>query len=135
MKKLSQAEFEKIVAEGIEAIPEKFLRKLDNVVIVIEDEPTPAQKKKLDIRRDWALLGLYEGIPQAVRETNYSAVLPDKITIFQKPIEEEASGEEDIKEIVKNTVWHEIAHHFGMSEARVRQAEIRRTTLLPQLWR
>ena len=132
MKKLNQAEFEKIVAEGIEAIPEKFLRKLNNVAIVIENEPTLAQKKKLNIGRDWALLGLYEGIPQVVRETNYSAVLPDKITIFQKPIEEEASNEEDIKEIVKNTVWHEIAHHFGMSEARVRQAEKRRTTLSPQ---
>ena len=126
MKKLNRVEFEKIVAEGIKAIPEKFLRKLNNVAIVIECEPTPDQKKKLNIRRDWALFGLYEGIPQTVRGTNYSAVLPDKITIFQKPIEDEANDEEDIKEMVKNTVWHEIAHHFGMSEARVRQAEVKR---------
>lgn len=132
MKKLSQVEFEKIVIEGIKAIPEKFLRKLNNVAIVIEYEPTPAQKKKLNIRRDWALFGLYEGIPQAARGTNYSAVLPDKITIFQKPIEEEADNEEDIRETVKNTVWHEIAHHFGMGEARVRQAEIRRKKISRQ---
>ncbi len=126
MRKLKRIEFEKIVKEGIEAIPKKFLRKLDNVVIVIEDEPTPARKKKLNIHSDWTLFGLYEGVPQAARGTNYTAVLPDKITIFQKPIEKEARDEEDIKEMVKNTVWHEIAHHFGMDEARVRRAEIQR---------
>ncbi len=126
MQKLNWTEFEKIVVEGIEAIPEKFLRKLDNVAIVIEAEPTPVQKKKLNIRSDWALFGLYEGIPQTHRGINYSAVLPDRITIFQKPIEEAARDVEDIKEIVKNTVWHEIAHHFGMSEDQVRQAEARR---------
>ncbi len=130
MRKLNQTEFEKIVVEGIEVIPEKFLRKLDNVAIVIEAEPTQAQKKKLNIRPDWALFGLYEGIPQTQRGINYSAVLPDKITIFQKPIEEAARNEKDIKEIVKNTVWHEIAHHFGMSEDRVRQAEARRRQYL-----
>ena len=118
--------FEKIVEEGIKTIPEKFLRKLDNVAIVIEDEPTPAQKNKLNIHSNWTLLGLYEGVPQVKRGAGYSAVLPDKITIFQKPIEEDARSEEDLKEIVKNTVWHEIAHHFGMNEARVRQAEARR---------
>jgi len=96
------------------------------VAIVIEAESTPAQKKKLNIHPGWALFGLYEGIPQTQRGINYSAVLPDKITIFQRPIEEAAHDEKDIKEIVKNTVWHEIAHHFGMSEDRVRQAEIRR---------
>lgn len=125
-RKLNRTEFEKIVEEGIKAIPEKFLRKLDNVAIVIETEPTPAQKKKLNIHPDWALFGLYEGIPQTQRGINYSAVLPDKITIFQRPIEEAARDGEDIKEIVKNTVWHEIAHHFGMSEDRVCQAEARR---------
>ena len=126
MLRLKRTEFEKIVEKGIEAIPEKFFRKLDNVEIVIEAEPTPAQKKKLDIHPDWALFGLYEGVPQTRRGINYSAVLPDKITIFQRPIEEAARDGEDIKEIVKNTVWHEIAHHFGMNEVRVRQAEARR---------
>ena len=126
MENLNRADFEKSVKEGISAIPEKFLRKLDNVAIVIEDEPTPSQKKKLNIRSSLVLLGLYEGVPKAKRGANYNAVLPDKITIFKKTIEEEARGEEDLKEIVKNTVWHEIAHHFGMSEVQVRQAEIKR---------
>ena len=69
---------------------------------------------------------LYEGVSQTRRGANYNAALPDKITIFQKPIEREARSKEDLKEIVKNTVWHEIAHHFGMSEKEVREAEIKR---------
>ena len=126
MRNLNRKEFEKIIKEGIKAIPEKFLRKLENVAIVIEDEPTPAQKKKLNIHSGWTLFGLYEGVPQLERGANYSAVLPDKITIFQNPIEAGARDGKDIKEIVKNTVWHEIAHHFGMDEKRVREAESRR---------
>ena len=123
---MEKNEFEKIVKEGILAIPEKFLRKLDNVAVVIEDEPTSAQKKKLNIHSNWTLLGLYEGVSQTRRGAGYNATLPDKITIFQKPIEKEARDEKDLKEIVKNTVWHEIAHHFGMSETQARQAEIKR---------
>ncbi len=126
MQKLNRKEFEKIVKEGIKAIPEKFLRKLENVAIVVEDEPTPTQKKKLNLHPSWTLFGLYEGVPQLERGANYSAVLPDKITIFKNPIEALAGDEKDIKEMVKNTVWHEIAHHFGMNEIRVRQAEVKR---------
>ncbi|MEK7193992.1 MAG: metallopeptidase family protein [Patescibacteria group bacterium] len=130
MRKLNRKEFEKIIKEGIKAIPEKFLRKLENVAIVMEDEPTPAQKKKLNIHPNWTLFGLYEGVSQLERGANYNAALPDKITIFQKPIEAAARDEKDIKELVKNTVWHEIAHHFGMDETRVRQAEARRRKIL-----
>ncbi len=130
MQKLKRTEFEKIVEEGIKAIPEKFLQKLDNVAIIIEDEPMPAQRKKLNLRQGWTLFGLYEGVPQTRRGVNYSAALPDKITIFQKSIEAAARHEEDMKEIVKNTVWHEIAHHFGMNEVRVRQAEAKRREIL-----
>ena len=126
MQKLNRRKFEKIVKKGIKAIPERFLQKLNNMAIVIGDEPTPAQKKKLNIRSNWTLFGLYEGIPQLSRGANYSAALPDKITIFQKPIEAAARDEENIKEIVNNTVWHEIAHHFGMNEVRVRQAEAKK---------
>lgn len=123
---MQKARFEKIVKEGIKAIPEKFLRKLNNVAITIEDEPTPTQKKMLNVHSNWTLLGLYEGVSQTRRGANYNATLPDKITIFQKPIEEKSRNEDDLKEMVKNTVWHEIAHHFGMSELQVCQAEIKR---------
>lgn len=120
---MDRERFEQIVAEEIRAIPEKFLQKLDNVTIVIEDEPTSVQKKKLMIRQGWTLFGLYEGVPQLVRGANYTAVLPDKITIFQKSIEAVAHNEEEVKEIVKNTVWYEIAHHFGMNEVEVHKAQ------------
>ena len=114
-----------MVKQGIEAIPKRFLKKLDNVDIVVEDEPTEKQMEKLKLRKDVKLFGLYEGIPQTKRGF-YSGVLPDKITIFKKSIEEVAFDEKQIKEMVKKTVWHEIAHHFGMDEERVRRAEKRK---------
>jgi len=122
---MDREKFEELVRQGIDAIPKKFLEKLDNVDIVIEDEPTEAQIKKLKLGISSKLFGLYEGIPQTKRGY-YSGVLPDKITIFQKPIEEKALNDEHVKEMVKNTVWHEIAHHFGMDEERVRKAERKR---------
>jgi len=132
---MDREKFEELVRQGIDAIPKKFLEKLDNVNIVIEDEPTEAQIKKLKLGINSKLFGLYEGVPQTKRGF-YSGVMPDKITIFQKPIEEmalnAAHGEprlrrdEHVKEMVKNTVWHEIAHHFGMDEERVRKVEKKR---------
>jgi len=123
---IKQEEFENIVIEGIGSIPSKFLAKLSNVAIVIEDEPTIEQKRKLRLRGGDFLFGLYEGVPQNERGFNYAGVLPDKITIFKKPIESAASDKEDLKKIVKNTIWHEIAHHFGMDERRVSRAEEKR---------
>jgi predicted Zn-dependent protease with MMP-like domain len=117
--------FEKLVREGIEAIPQEHLKRLNNVDIVIEDDPTPEQIKKLKIRKNYSLLGLYEGIPKTER-WGYAQVLPDKITIFKNQIERMTQSEQEIKELVKNTVWHEIAHHFGMNEEAVRISESKR---------
>lgn len=123
---MTKNNFEKIVAAGIDAIPNKFLKKISNVAIVIEDKPTSKQLKALKIRQNWTLFGLYEGVPQTKRDSGYNAVLPDKITIFKKPMEEAANNKKDLIEIVKNTVWHEIAHHFGMNENEVNRAEKRK---------
>ena len=112
---MNQEEFQKIVEEGISAIPKRFLEKLDNVDICIEEEPP----------RGRPLFGLYQGIPKTKRG-HYGQVLPDKITIFKGPIERRGRSKEKIREIVKNTVWHEIAHHFGMNEREVREVEKRR---------
>lgn len=106
--------FEELVNEGIKAIPKEFLAKLDNVDIVIENEPTSEQ-----------LLGLYEGIPKTKR-WGYGQVLPDKITIFKNPIEKIAQSEQKVKRLVRDIIWHEIAHHFGMDEKEVRKVESRR---------
>lgn len=122
---MNNERFEKLVREGIKNIPQKFLNKLSNVDIVVEDSPTLEQLKKLKVRKDYFLFGLYEGIPKTKR-WEYAQALPDKITIFKNPIEQAAQSEEEIKQIVKDTIWHEIAHHFGMDENRVRAAERRR---------
>jgi len=122
---MTKEKFEELVNEGIRAIPKRFLEKLDNVDIVIEDEPTSEQLRKLKMRKGSIIFGLYEGVPQTKRG-NYGQVLPDKITIFQNPIERISRSENEIKEIVKNTVWHEIAHHFGLDEKRVRELEKKR---------
>ncbi len=122
---MNRIDFEQAVEQGIQAIPEKFLNKLKNVDICIEDEPSFHQMEKIRARKGSLIFGLYEGIPLTKR-THYGQVLPDKITIFQKPIERIAHSEKEIKEVVKNTVWHEIAHHFGMDEKQVRDAEKKR---------
>jgi len=117
--------FEKIVKEAVEAIPEKFLGKLSNIDICIEETPSPYQLGRLKSRKNFKLFGLYEGVPQTERR-HYGEILPDKITVFKNPILERANSIKEVKEIVRDTVWHEIAHHFGMSEERVRKAEKRK---------
>ena len=135
MRKLTRSEFEKMVRAGVEAIPDKFLRLLDNVAIMIEEEPTSRQREEMQLHDDETLFGLYEGVPLGDRGAGYGGALPDKITIFKHPTEEEAdivssggeSYEQAIKDIVRDTVWHEVAHHFGMDERRVAQVEEKRT--------
>jgi len=124
---MKQADFEILVAKGIAAIPEKFRRMMDNVVVVVEDEPSEEMRRDRGLRDDETLLGLYEGIPRTERGVDYGGlVMPDKITIFRQPIEEAAETPDDIPEIVANTVWHEIAHYMGMEEQEVHEEEIRR---------
>lgn len=129
---MTQKKFEKLVREGIKSIPKRFLKKLDNVDVVIEQEPNAWQLKKLRARKSSIIFGLYEGVPQTKRG-NYAQALPDKITIFKKSIEETAKSVDEIKQMVKDTVWHEIAHHFGMSETEVRRAERQRKRVNPSL--
>ncbi len=131
---ISREEFEKITEEAIADIPKKFLSKLENVEIVIENYPSQYQidkvfgsrkEREFYEKNKFSILGLYEGIPQTKRY-HYGGVVPDKITIFKKPIERKSSSLQDLREIIRNTVWHEIAHHFGMSEEEVRKAETQR---------
>jgi len=123
---MTQEKFEAFINESIQAIPKRFLEKLNNVDICVEDNPTSHQLKKLRVKKNSLVFGLYEGVPQTKRG-HYGQVLPDKITIFKRPIERIAHSENEIREIVKNTVWHEIAHHFGLDEKQVRIAEKRRS--------
>lgn len=121
---MNRKKFEKIVLEAVKSIPKKFLERLENVEIVIEDTPNFYQLQKLKNRKS-LIFGLYEGIPKTKR-WHYREVLPDKITIFKAPIERVATSEKEIKEIVKRTVWHEIAHHFGFDERKIKEIEKRK---------
>ena len=123
---MKKSEFEKLVQEGIQQIPKKFRNKLSNVAITIENSPSQTQLRKLNLPDNQLLFGLYQGIPQTKRGFNYNLVLPDKITIFQKPIESLSESSEEIRQIVRQTIWHEIAHHFGIDERRIREIELRR---------
>lgn len=117
-------DFTKIVNKGFKAIPQEFRDKLDNVSIFVESEPNYEQSRKIQLRRGWTLFGLYEGVPLSKRNSNYAMVLPDRITIFQNPIYYASRGNPEVMEkIITETVWHEIAHHFGMNEEEVRKAE------------
>lgn len=124
----SREEFEKLVHDAIQELPEEIRQKMDNVAVVIEDDPTPEQLKKNGIRHGDLLLGLYEGVPRSRRGPGYTLVLPDKISIFKNQIEQVAHTPEQIKQQVRQTVWHEIAHHFGFDEGAVQKlARGRRT--------
>ncbi len=103
-------------------IPERFLEKLSNVAIIVEDEPAAAQLHTLGMRPDELLLGLYEGVPHTAGGHTHRP-FPDRITLFQNCIEEEARSDREVARVVAETVRHEIAHHFGMEEYEVRRAE------------
>lgn len=117
---MDREQFESLVAHAIENLPKEFQEKLDNVVIIVEDWPTWEQLRKLKIPRGGTLFGFYEGIPKTQR-LNYSLAPPDRITIFQKPIEWFRRNPQDIQEQVRKTVLHEIGHHFGLSEVELRK--------------
>lgn len=118
---MQREEFEKLLAEAIDEIPDDFLARLKNVAIVVEDEPSAEQMAKLKLRQDVTLLGLYEGVP-LTRRGEYSMALPDKISIFKNPIELVAQSPAEIKKLVQDTVRHEIAHHFGSDERGAKKA-------------
>ena len=109
-------EFERLVRQALSEIPEEISARLDNVDLVVEDEPSRDQLIGSGIGDDHLLLGLYEGIPLPDR-FEYSMVLPDKITLFKKSIESICSSDEEIVEEVRHTVVHEVAHHFGIDDA------------------
>jgi predicted Zn-dependent protease with MMP-like domain len=113
--------FESLVIKTIDNLPEEFHQKLENVDITIEDWPSSRQMKKMKLKQPYQLLGLYEGVPQTIRGQVYTMVLPDKITIFQKSIEAKCDTEKQIEMEIGKVVRHEIAHHFGLSDAALRR--------------
>lgn len=124
---ISPVIFERLVALALDALPERFRERLANVEVVIEEAPTGEQRRifrarqtnEADDAEDETLFGLYEGIPQSIRDSGYTLVLPDKITIFRTSILEACETEDEVRNEVRATVLHEIAHHFGISDERL----------------
>jgi len=120
-------DFDQLVERAFRRIPSSFRRQMRNVVVVVEDEPSARQLAAGRVPRGHTLLGLYEGRPLPLRSVSDGFNLPDKITIFQGPIERAAGSPAELERVVYDTLWHEVAHYFGMDERRVRAAERRRS--------
>ncbi|MFC1907757.1 metallopeptidase family protein [Chloroflexota bacterium] len=120
---MNRERFEALVAIAVKNLPEEFGTELKNVDVVVADHPTRSQMKSTGLGRNETLLGLYEGVPQTKRGSHYGLVLPDIITIFQKPIEAMCRNDKQIAAEIEKVIKHEIAHHFGISDARLDQLE------------
>ena len=126
---MDRERFEWLVATAIDDLPDEFRERMDNIDVVVQDEPTSRQLTDAGLKRSETLLGLYEGVPLTWRSRSYGMVPPDKITIFQDPIESRCHSETQIQQEIQRVVIHEIAHHFGIGDARLRQLERRRKRL------
>jgi predicted Zn-dependent protease with MMP-like domain len=125
-RNMERQKFEVLVFRAVEALPPEFRSNLENVDIIVEDWPSPNQISQLGLIYKSQLLGLYEGVPQTKRGSRYNLVLPDKITIFQKPIEMKCRSEKEIEREIGRVIRHEIAHHFGIGDATLYKIENQR---------
>ena len=122
---LSDSEFDQLITRAMNELPQKYIKGLDNVAIVYADEPDEFQRKKSDLHEGSILLGLYEGIPLTKRGNGYSFVLPDKITLFKNSILSVSIDSQDLFEKIKRTLWHEIAHYYGLNHADIDRIQLK----------
>ena len=120
---MTRSDFRELVDEALETIPQRFRDAMQNIAIVVDDEPTPEQLESVEIEPPDTLLGLYEGIPLPERQWAHGNTLPDKITLFQRPIEESSDDEDDLVVCIGETLIHEIGHYFGLSEEEIEEIE------------
>ncbi len=118
---MERERFEDLVEKAVDSLPTQFQERLHNIVVLVEDWPSREQYRKVGLHSRQDLLGLYEGIPLTDRDSGYNMVLPDRVTIFQRPIEMICLTDEEIVRRVSETVRHEIAHYFGISDSRLRE--------------
>jgi len=122
---MNREQFRALVDEALQTIPEKFRDAMTNIAIVIEDVPNAAQLDEVGLEPPDTLLGLYEGTPLTERQWAHGNVLPDKITLFQRPIEEDSESDDDVVVAIGETLIHEIGHYFGLSEDEIEEIEDR----------
>jgi predicted Zn-dependent protease with MMP-like domain len=123
MREMTRKRFTELVEEALKQIPARFREAMTNVAVVVEDEPSADLLEDMDMEPGDTLFGLYQGIPLTEREANYGNTLPDRISIYQFPIEEACEDEEDIRQCVAETVIHEFGHYFGLSEEEIEEIE------------
>lgn len=122
MVNVSDEEFQRLIDEALGELPGEHVKNIKNIAILYEDEPTPAQREQLKLRQDQTLLGLYEGTPLPQRQ-GLTRLLPDKITLFKLPLTRQADTLAGLKEQIKHTLWHEIAHYYGLDHERIHELE------------
>ncbi len=122
MIEVSDEEFQRLIDKALSELPGEHAKNIKNVAILYEDEPTPEQRQTLALRHDQTLLGLYEGVPLSQRQ-GMTRLLPDKITLFRKPLQWQANTSDELKEHIRHTLWHEIAHYYGLDHDRIYDLE------------
>ena len=124
MREVGDEEFDALIQRAMSELPAEYMVNLNNVAITYDDEPTPEQLAANNIGAHQLLLGLYEGTPQTARlSSSYSGVLPDKITLYKDSIRAVTTTDEEFFEQIKRTLWHEIAHHYGLNHDRIHTIE------------
>jgi predicted Zn-dependent protease with MMP-like domain len=119
MESVSEDTFYELVADALAAIPRHFHDALDNVELLVEDFPSWNTMRLARVRSKWQLLGFYHGVPLTERTTGYNLITPDKISIYRRPIEAQARTPEELRELVRRVVLHEVAHYFGIDDDRL----------------
>jgi|SRR5665213_885722 len=122
MIQVSDEEFQRLIDQALGELPGEHVKNIKNVAILYEDLPTPQQREDLRLPPNQTLLGLYQGTPLSQRQ-GMTHLLPDKITLFKQPLQYQASTEAELKEQIKHTLWHEIAHYYGLDHAKIRELE------------
>jgi len=120
---VERKKFERLVADALATIPRRFRNAMKNLAIVVEDEPSRELLREMDIEPPDTLLGLYQGIPLTDRRWDYGNTLPDRILLFQGPLERESDDEDDLVVAIGETLIHEVGHYFGLSEEEIEEIE------------
>jgi predicted Zn-dependent protease with MMP-like domain len=120
---MTRERFTQLVEQALREIPKRFRREMKNVAVIIEDQPSPQILEEMEIEPGDTLFGLYQGIPLPERGWAFGNALPDRISIFQRPIEEACADDEEMRTCVAETVIHEFGHYFGMSEEEIEEIE------------
>jgi predicted Zn-dependent protease with MMP-like domain len=119
---VSDEEFQRLIDGALGELPGEHAKNIKNIAILYEDVPTPEQRRRLLLRQDQTLLGLYEGLPLSQRQ-GMTRLLPDKITLFKGPLQQHANSLDELKEEIKHTLWHEIAHYYGLDHDQISHLE------------